>query len=241
MKDFGFYHFNMATKTIFSKELKTSEEYIKEFEKLKKQKFLEKGYDPKVHYTFNNKVRGDICFSSIYNRKKLKPESNFSINLLFNKRNKLLTSYTNINKYFKHLSSLYSGITVKLRKEVKNNELWADIICTKKYKNVVIRDLSSRIRYLFEGGICGYMEQILNKKDFNLEYLDATLLKTTMSSYEGCYINTGHFFYSKSKDIIPIKYSNYENYYKDFIKEVKGNNSLHKFSQFIMDKQQNND
>jgi hypothetical protein len=164
------------------------------------------GYNPKVEYYLNKKRYAGSCFSSIYKSEQIwRKNTILKINLFIKNQRRLKTRYGNILKYFRHLSKLYSGLTFKTEVDNKG-ELWVVIKNSKDYPNTVLRDITTRVRFLFEGdAINTHMDDLLSQKKFHLNSIEELI-----SSKDPYYIQIGHWLFRNNKPENIIDYTNYE-------------------------------
>ncbi len=174
-----------------------------------KTRLKQNGYHPKVYYSLNEKKYEGACFSDIFGDRKLAKGDILKIDLFYHDQKKLKTRYTNINKYFSHLSTLYKGIDIKCKIDTigKNaeNKLVAYIIAKQEYPNVVIRDICSRVRFLFEGDFNTHMDKCLSKKDFKLSDIEESI-----GNEHAYHVQIGHWLFTNNKSSNIINYENYE-------------------------------
>ena len=166
------------------------------------------GYDPHVEYSLNNEFEEGACFSDIFSLKAFKEGDVLKIDLFYDEQNRLKTRYTNIKKYFKHLSRLYKGIDIKCEVDSigdNHNRLIAHIEVTKEYPNVVIRDICTRVRFLFEGDFNIHMDKCLSKKDFKLNDIEESIGKE-----HAYHVQIGHWLFTNNVSSNIINYDNYE-------------------------------
>jgi len=190
-----------------------------------------------VDYVFRNELfTGSACFSNIfYSFTSPQKGEILEINL-FPKSNTYNVKWKNLLKYIEHLNKLYSNIYIQpsfklpfnnansKNEEIKHlNEIWLQVMFTKKYNNIVLRDMTTRIRFLFENPFNVFMDELLDNPDFKLSDIEEC-----MSNLEIQYYGTGHYLHKSLNDIL-LDYTNYE---KRFISACKGRIDLHN----VMDK-----
>ena len=158
-----------------------------------------------VIYYFNNVRHDGACFSSIYRNNLIWSKGTIlKINLFVNDETKLKTRYGNILKYFRHLSKLYSGLTFKIEVD-DGGKLWAIVKNNKDYPNVVIRDIATRVRFLFEGTVNAHMDELLSNKNFQLSDIEEAV-----GEKNAYYVQLGHWLFNTNSPKNIIDYTNYE-------------------------------
>jgi len=183
----------------------------KEWKKQVDEKYL-------VKYYINKNIISGVCFSYLFNYGDIPKGCTIKINLFFLDRCR--TNYSNILKYLKILNKLYTGVSIKIEKF--NNNLWVVVKFNKCYPNVVARDITTRIRFLFESPYNKIIDDLLSKENFCLSDIEKYI------SAGHTYINTGHYLFDNRSKI--LKYN--EDYEKRFLSAHEINN-LHKtFNKF---------
>lgn len=186
-----------------------------------KNSFKDINYDPLVRYSVNEFNYSGACFINIF-KNTMKKDSVVLVDLFYGNDKRLLTTYTNINKYLKLLNGLYSFVDISLVAK-PNQGLYAKIVFKEESHYLIVGDVLTRIRYLFEGPFCGFMNRQLNRKDFSLNSFDATIAKEIDAGKCGYFINTHHAHFDsaaswKKNSYNPIDYDNYE---KNVMAEIK--------------------
>jgi hypothetical protein len=115
---------------------------------------------------------------------------------LFPKSNTYNVKWKNLLKYIEHLNKLYSNIYIQpsfklpfnnansKNEEIKHlNEIWLQVMFTKKYNNIVLRDMTTRIRFLFENPFNVFMDELLDNPDFKLSDIEECMSNLEIQYY----------------------------------------------------------
>lgn len=192
------------------KKLEMTKEHISLIKQLSKEKStLYIKYKPKVIYKIGDIEKNSDCFKDIFCANFEHNGETILINLFNKDQERFLVTKINIVKYFRHLSKLYSYINVSLIE--KDDSLYAKITFEKDYiyHNVILRDILTRIRYIFEGPCCGVINKALSVKNFSLNNIDKEFYDTVALNGPYYGFNSGHYFYSKYDINNNINYSKY--------------------------------
>lgn len=212
---------------------------IKNIENIHKNKdvvyYLNDG-DCQVDYFIGKIKYKGACFTHIFSSMNFEFIYEPIIVNLFAEKGRLLITKYNLKKYFKHLSSLYTHVHVNLIQD--RNILYAKITFDEEfvYNRVILKDILTRVRYVFEFPYSGIINKALSNRKFSLNNIDNCLYNVLKKNSSTSYLGTGHYFFSSLQEDNVINYDTYE---KDVMKFLEDNpklintGSLHKLSSHL--------
>lgn len=211
----------ITTDGIFFDDIKYDPDIILELNTLSKnpEKHKHIGYDPKVKYKekeAKGKARdfSGICFSTLFSEQKsAEKDSKLTCRLFVNKCERFYCLAKNVIIYTNALQDLYkNSVKISLELNKRANDVVMVFTFKKDVSHVVKRDLLTRARYLFEGGVSGFINKVIqdNGENFHVHHLD----KYIKDNYEGLaginYIQVGHYHFNSVKNTEELDYENYE-------------------------------
>lgn len=179
---------------------------------------------------------GTVCYSGLFSAfLKIQAGNYLKVDLMYDhtcilnpnyyglypKRPRVKLPYNKLVLYISKLNKLYSGVKISLKFEKNGShpdKLYAVIEFSKDYKNVVLRDILTRIRYIFEEPFSNdLLLYMMSNKRFSLSGLDSFMNKQMIEN-ESTYYATGHYLFSTPKIINSIDYKNYEKNVLEYLK-----------------------